>query len=75
MNDMQAFPRAAYLDYNGREPGTHVPANEGMTLRDYFAAKALPYVLSEWGENGLVAKACYRVADEMLKEREERGGK
>ena len=47
----------------------------GMTLRDYFAAKAMQGMLSActgWSEAGIerLAKCSYMTADEMLKERE-----
>jgi hypothetical protein len=49
-----------------------------MTLRDYFAAKAIPAVLAELWNQGkhefpiqpLAAKFSYEVADAMLKARE-----
>lgn len=45
---------------------------EGMTLRDYFAAKAMQAILSN-GETDspMISKASYIVADTMLKAREE----
>jgi hypothetical protein len=48
-------------------------ANEGMTLRDYFAAKAMQGLLSAHNPmitdtNG-IAKAAYKMADAMLAER------
>lgn len=57
-------------------------ANEGMTLRDYFAAAALPPILAstEWREKPgpkewqdrmqKVAESAYAIADAMLAERE-----
>jgi hypothetical protein len=47
----------------------------GMTLRDYFAAKAMQGYLSdsEWraeSPNAETARAAYMVADAMLKARE-----
>ena len=49
--------------------------NEGMTLRDYFAAKAMTGLLTAEivGEysNDHVAEISYRIADAMLKAREE----
>jgi hypothetical protein len=46
---------------------------QGMTLRDYFAAKALQGFLAAedtgW-ENHELADACYKAADAMLKARE-----
>jgi hypothetical protein len=55
----------------------HSTSHQGMTLRDYFAAKALqgliaqPY-MTETNNNGhLAAEYAYRMADEMLKAREQ----
>jgi hypothetical protein len=46
----------------------------GMTLRDYFAAKALQGMLAENGggalRNDKLAAYAYNLADEMLKARE-----
>lgn len=56
------------------EHGSHLG---GMTLRDYFAAKALNGILACFkdyvGANNLEARAAlaYRYADAMLKAREE----
>ena len=49
--------------------------NEGMTLRDYFAAKAMTGLLTaeivgEYSHDH-VAEISYRIADAMLKAREE----
>lgn len=55
----------------------------GMTLRDYFAAKAMPQVMNEWRDDrenndasatfesdaNLVANDCYLMADAMLEAR------
>lgn len=49
----------------------------GMTLRDYFAAKAMPWVLQEWRSVGMddlyktAATESYKIADAMLKARGE----
>lgn len=46
---------------------------QGMTLRDYFAAKAMQAILSnpEYGDDDTsLAGAAYYVADAMLKARE-----
>lgn len=46
--------------------------NEELTLRDYFAAKALQGMLSDstlHGEYAEFAMRAYRIADAMLKER------
>jgi hypothetical protein len=48
--------------------------HQGMTLRDYFAAKAMQAVLTnhklEDCDDDVVAKNCYQMADFMLKARE-----
>ena len=55
-------------------PGLHENNDyDGMTLRDYFAAKAMQAILSnpEYGdEDDSLAGAAYYVADAMLKARE-----
>ncbi len=63
-----AFPGVDYANQFGkRNP-------EGMTLRDYFAAKAMQGMLAENGggaaTNDAVAEWAYHLADEMLKARE-----
>ena len=63
MNDIPAFPHAIH---------------NGMTLRDYFAAKAMQTFLDQlgcradqkWFEQ--VAEGAYRMADAMLKAREQK---
>ena len=62
MNNPPAFPCGEY----------RVPF-QGMTLRDYFAAKAMQAILSnpEYGDDDTsLAGAAYYVADAMLKARE-----
>ncbi len=59
-------------------PGLHPSAEcrfreEGMTLRDYFAAKAMQGIcasglISEWSNTRLATEA-YEIADAMLKAR------
>jgi hypothetical protein len=62
MND-QAFP----VSYNG---------HEGMTLRDYFASKAMQLIMAETISSDSeitddeVALASYRMAEAMLNARE-----
>ena len=61
-----AFPYAAVHGCNGEY---------GMTLRDYFAAKALPTAIKEVEDAGTynladVAAIAYQYADAMLKARE-----
>ncbi len=63
----QAFPSTFH---NGRDQ-----PEKGMTLRDYFAAKAMQSILQakdvhdsrEWKNTAWIA---YQVSDEMLKARE-----
>jgi len=67
MDNPPAFPRP----YSG----TSQFAQEGMTLRDYFAAKAMTGLLTAEivGEysNEHVANISYLIADAMMKERSE----
>ena len=69
-----AFPRPAS---EAHQHGMHKP-QEGMTLRDYFAAKGMQAFLDQlikqgWHSDDLetVAKTSYRMADAMLKARGE----
>ena len=67
MNNPPAFP----LHNHGVQTlGMHI---SGMTLRDYFAAKAMQAVLTnhklEDCDDDVVAKNCYQMADFMLKAR------
>ena len=73
-----AFPMASGPEPRANET-THY--NEGMTLRDYFAAKAMQGMLANKGfiygktadeddSNG--AKRAYKIADAMMKAREQR---
>ena len=53
--------------------GHPMPYNEGMTLRDYFAAKALQGLCAGRKEYELSresASYAYELADEMMKQRE-----
>jgi hypothetical protein len=59
MNNPPAFPS-----------GYYVPENQGMTLRDYFAAKALPFLMSAYEDMDAIAGVAYKMADAMLKARE-----
>lgn len=61
-----AFPGDIY-DKWGKEK-----ENTGMSLRDYFAAKAMQGLLTnfKYDENGY-AQSAYKIADAMLKAREE----
>ena len=70
MNNTPAFPTTKPLDSWG-DP------NQGMTLRDYFAAKAMQATVDAWIQRSIypptddeVAKNAYVIADAMLKARE-----
>lgn len=72
-----AFPVPENVSINYNENGQSVGANTGMTLRDYFAAKALQGLLASnpvfntefvnHAQSG--AKMAYNWADAMLAER------
>ena len=64
-----AFPGVTYITLNGEKNP------EGMTLRDYFAAKALPMAIQEMNEAESFdlndsATMAYHYADAMMKARE-----
>ena len=67
MKDTPAFPHT--IEH------LHEPQTTGMTLRDYFAAKAMQAFLTRetrFSDNLLMyAGAAYDVADAMLKAREQ----
>ena len=42
----------------------------GMTLRDYFAAKAMQAIAQKYSHEGDVSRNAYKIADAMLKARE-----
>jgi hypothetical protein len=82
MNNPPAFPAQGYSTFGGQ--GLNMVYAEGMTLRDYFAAKAMQGLMSgRWKSdiNGTTydayradadqwAKSAYHFADAMLKARE-----
>ena len=65
-------------------PALHLNAHQGMTLRDYFAAKAIQGLFSSMGEiteswsrmakdiplKDYLSEYAYEIADAMLKQRE-----
>ena len=67
MNNPPAFPLAS--NWLGE-----LKHNNGMTLRDYFAAQAMSGILTDTGWMGntvnTLANMSYEVADAMLKARE-----
>jgi hypothetical protein len=69
-----AFPQHALeANPNGGEP--RIVWQEGMTLRDYFAAKAMLWVAEDMPAQAnffeRVADQSYKLADAMLKAREQ----
>ena len=69
----QAFPRQQW-EYDGQNNVLQYQ-EEGMTLRDYFAAKAMQGICSHpdtWGliSSKNIATTAYELADAMLKARE-----
>ena len=73
-NGGPAFPCDPFI---ASKPGHESVAKrlaEGMTLRDYFAAKAMQSLIAsesqgEWDDDA-TAKGAYRIADAMLRVRE-----
>ena len=66
MKDTPAFPHT--IEH------LHEPQTTGMTLRDYFAAKALQGILSDsydYSDRDRIATKAYEFADAMLKARTE----
>ena len=63
INGGPAFPGTQYA--RGISPSGH---SAGMTLRDYFAAKAMQEM--KWHDEDHAAQACYEIADAMLRARE-----
>lgn len=66
-----AFPFPASLYPDG---STHEPGDPGMTLRDYFAAKAMQGMLASDIQCGpeqvpIIVASAYMMTDAMLKER------
>jgi len=54
-------------------PGVDNPMYDGMTLRDYFAAKAMQSFIQDYvyDNSDVIAARAYTLADAMLKAREE----
>jgi len=71
MSDIPAFPTAQYAD--GVRPSGF---DNGMTLHDYFAAKAMQAMLARtpWDESGVsyaqLTGNAYQMADAMMLSRE-----
>lgn len=63
MKDIPAFPRP--------HSGATQYAQEGMSLRDYFAAKAMQALIQR--DEQSIAWEAYGLADEMMKARDNNG--
>lgn len=64
MKDIPAFP----LHNHGTQTlGMHFT---GMTLRDYFAAKAIQAMAQKYSHEDDVSRHAYKIADAMMKARE-----
>ena len=64
MKDMPAFPCGCDVTLNQYEPSS------GMTLRDYFAAKAITGTLpGDKADEKILAQWAYRMADAMMEAR------
>ena len=68
-----AFPQNTKLVHAAGQE-VHQGFMGGMTLRDYFAAKAMQGILAKWGTglppSDMTVEASYAYADAMLKARE-----
>ena len=58
MNDIPAFPNPHYINH------------KGMTLRDYFAAKAMQALIDNDGLFSVIPIQAYAIADAMMQARE-----
>jgi hypothetical protein len=61
-----AFPTNYFYDQETEHEVLPMP---GMTLRDYFAAKAMSEMT--WQTKSGSARECYEIADAMLKARQQ----
>jgi hypothetical protein len=68
MNNPPAFPRPYSEDAFLEE--TDYLAQDGMTLRDYFAAKAMQALIDNDGLFSEIPTQAYALADAMLKARD-----
>jgi hypothetical protein len=68
--DMPAFPTGIFTD----DRGVVIGGSYGMTLRDYFASKAMQgFMGSSWNVKSFeeMATKAYELADAMMKAREQ----
>jgi hypothetical protein len=69
MNNTPAFPIPRHTRHFDNIQGDYVQ-DDGMTLRDYFAAEAISFIQWNKDHTELCAKKCYEIADAMMKARE-----
>lgn len=76
MNDIPAFPRPSSEYVLGANEMKIYEAQNGMMLRDYFAAKALQasIISGRIKEMNELCNCAYKFADAMLKARQEKEG-
>lgn len=72
-----AFPTPPETSYEFNEQGQKVGFQDGMTLRDYFAAKVMQSMINLLSPNDMndsnyewMSEISYKQADAMLKQRE-----
>jgi len=71
---MKAFPALRTEPYQDVDGNWRQKADDGMDLRDYFAAKAMQAMLVNRNDAiylKTMPKICYQWADAMIKAREE----
>ncbi len=72
MSNKDGGPAFPQIKWERDDDGNLYPDEKhGMTLRDYFAAKAMQGTIPAHDEVQSIAKWAYHVADAMLKAREE----
>jgi hypothetical protein len=69
MNNPPAFPIPRHTRHFDNIQGEYVQ-DDGMTLRDYFAARAMQALIDNDGLFSEIPTQAYALADEMLKARE-----
>lgn len=63
-----AFPIPSGWNHEGKWVQDSCSSN-GMTLRDYFAAKAMQEFCKEFDDDAHIAKVAYKIADAMMEAR------
>lgn len=79
MKDLQAFPCQTW-EYDGQSNVLQYQ-EEGMTLRDYFAARAMEAMITKGMEDNkrgaagvpFIVEYAYEYADAMIKQRNKKG--